>query len=114
MSKDSPTSDAPVCSLDVEVLPPENFPMAELQLVRGSLPSPLMRSDWRKAAEVIWRDLWETLGLNGQRGICMGRAPEGERWLIALPGGRRVNVQMSNIRKLLVTWMRMLCTKGWF
>ena len=28
----------------------------------------------------------------------MGRAPDGERWLIALPGGRRVNVKMSNIK----------------
>ena len=24
--------------------------------------------------------------------------PDGERWLIALPGGRRVNVKMSNIK----------------
>ena len=37
-------------------------------------------------------------GLNGKRGISMGRAPDGERWLIALPGGRRVNVKMSNIK----------------
>ena len=28
----------------------------------------------------------------------MGRAPDGERRLIALPGGRRVNVKMSNIK----------------
>ena len=28
----------------------------------------------------------------------MGRAPDGERWLIAMPGGRRVNVKMSNIK----------------
>ena len=28
----------------------------------------------------------------------MGRAPDGERWLIALLGGRRVNVKMSNIK----------------
>ena len=28
----------------------------------------------------------------------MGRAPDGERWLIALPGGKRVNVKMSNIK----------------
>ena len=38
------------------------------------------------------------MGLNGQRGRCMGRAPDGERWLIAMPGGRRVNVKMSNIK----------------
>ena len=25
------------------------------------------------------------VGLNGKRGICMGRAHDGERWLIALP-----------------------------
>ena len=37
-------------------------------------------------------------GLSGKRGICMGRAPDGERWLIALPGGRRINVKMSNIK----------------
>ena len=37
-------------------------------------------------------------GLNGQRGIYMGRAPDGEIWLIAMPGGRRVNVKMSNIK----------------
>ena len=28
----------------------------------------------------------------------MGRAPDGERWLIASPGGRRDNVKMSNIK----------------
>ena len=38
------------------------------------------------------------VGLNGRKGICMGRAPDGERWLIALPGGKRVNVKMSNIK----------------
>ena len=38
------------------------------------------------------------VGLNGKRGICMGRAPDGERWLIALLGGRRDNVKMSNIK----------------
>ena len=43
---------------------------------------------------VLVRDV----GLNGRRGICMGRAPDGERWLIALPRGRRVNVKMSNIK----------------
>ena len=37
-------------------------------------------------------------GLNGERGVCMGRAPDGERWVIALPGGRRVNVKKSNIK----------------
>ena len=42
--------------------------------------------------------LLRDIGLNGKRGICMGRAPDGERWLIALPGGRRVNVKMSNIK----------------
>ena len=36
------------------------------------------------------------VGLNGRKGICMGRPPDGERWLIALPGGKRVNVKMSN------------------
>ena len=38
------------------------------------------------------------VGLNGGKGICMGRALDGERWLISLPGGRRVNVKMSNIK----------------
>ena len=37
------------------------------------------------------------MGLNGKR-VWMGRAPDGERWLIALLGGRRVNVKMSNIK----------------
>ena len=37
------------------------------------------------------------MGLNGSRRICMGRAPDGDRWLIALPRGRRVNMKMSNI-----------------
>ena len=63
ISEDSPTSEAPLYSLDVEVLPPPK--------------------------EIC-------VGLNGKRGICMGRAPDGERLLIALPGGRRVNVKMSN------------------
>ena len=31
-------------------------------------------------------------------GICMGRAADGERCLIALLGGTRVNVKMSNIK----------------
>ena len=38
------------------------------------------------------------IGLNCKRGICMGRASDGERWLIALLGGRRVNMKMSNIK----------------
>ena len=33
----------------------------------------------------------------GQRGICMGRAPD-ERRLIAMPGGRRVHVKLSKIK----------------
>ena len=28
----------------------------------------------------------------------MCRAPDGERWLIAMSAGRRVNVKMSNIK----------------
>ena len=28
----------------------------------------------------------------------MGEAPDGERWLIAWPGGRRVTLKMSNIK----------------
>ena len=72
--------------------------MGGLQLVRGSLPSPLMTSDPKTAAE--WRSvLVRDMGLNGQRGICMGRALDGERWLIALPGGRRVNLKMSKKKK---------------
>ena len=47
---------------------------------------------------VEFAGLVRDVGLNGRRGICMGRAPDGERWLIALPGGRRVNVKMSNIK----------------
>ena len=31
----------------------------------------------------------------GRKGICMGRAPDGERWLIALTGGKRVNVKIG-------------------
>ena len=36
--------------------------------------------------------------LHGTKGICSGRARDGERWLIALLGGRRINEETSNIK----------------
>ena len=57
-----------------------------------------MRSECEKAAEWSCLNLCVTLVGIGQRSICMGSAPDGERWLIALHGGRRVNVKMSNVK----------------
>ena len=108
ISEDSPTSDAPLYSLDVEVLPPprescESRPTASARI------APIAMDDERveKGSRVELAGLVRDVGLNGRKGICMGRAPDGERWLIALPGGKRVNVkcQTSN---LPVTWTRKL------
>ena len=61
--------------------------------------APIAMDDERvEEGRVELAGLVRDVGLNGRRGICMGRAPDGERWLIALPGGRRVNVKMSNIK----------------
>ena len=57
ISEDSPTSDAPLCSLDVEVLPPPGiFPMAELQLVRGRVIGRKYGAEWSKEASA-WVEL---------------------------------------------------------
>ena len=62
--------------------------------------APIAMDDERveEGSRVELAGLVRDVGLNGRRGICMGRAPDGERCLIALPRGRRVNVKMSNIK----------------
>ena len=37
-------------------------------------------------------------GSEWSKGICMGSGLDGDRRLIAMPGGRRVNVNISNIK----------------
>ena len=87
ISEDSPTSEAPLYSLDVEVLPPP-----------GEVCESRSTASARIALIVMNDERVEVAGFVRDRGICMGRAPDGERRLIALPGGRRVNVKMSNIK----------------
>ena len=66
----------------------------------GAWVAPIAADEERveEGSRVELAGLLRDIGLNGTRGICMGRAPDVERWLIALPGGRRVNVKMSNIK----------------
>ena len=94
ISEDSPTSEAPLYSLDVEVLPPPGE-TCESRSTASARIAPIAMDDERveEGNRVELAGLVRDVGLNG-RSICMGRAPDGERWLIALPGGRRVNVKM--------------------
>ena len=98
ISEDSPTSEAPLYSLDVEVLPPPGE-SCESRSTASARIAPVAMDDERveEGSRVELAGLVRDVGLNGRRGICMGRAPDGVRWLIALAGGRRVNVKMSNI-----------------
>ena len=98
ISEDSPTSEAPLYRLDVEALPPPGA-FSNGRTAAGATAAPIaagnehLEEDSRVELASVLRDL----GLNGQRSICMGRAPDGERWLVAMPGGRRVNMKVSNI-----------------
>ena len=105
ISEDGPTSDA----YSAEVRPPPGE-FSNGRTAVGARVAPIAAEDERleEGSRVGLAGLVRDMGLNGQRGICMGRAPEGERWLIALPGGRRVNVKMSNI-KPAGDLMRKLC-----
>ena len=99
ISEDSPTSEAPLYSLDVKVLPPPGE-ICESRSAASARIAPIAMDEERveEGSRVELAGLVRDVGLNGKRGICMGRAPDGERWLIALPGGRRINVKMSNIK----------------
>ena len=99
ISEDSPTSEAPLYSLDVEVLPPPGE-ICESRSTASARIAPIAMDDERveEGSRVELAGLVRDVGLNGKRGICMGRAPDGERWLIALPGVRRVNVKVSSIK----------------
>ena len=94
ISEDSPKSEAPLYSLDVEVLPPLGE-TCKSKPVAGARIAPIAVDE---GSRVDLAGLVRDIGLNGKRGICMGRAFDGERWLIALPGGRRVNVKMSKTK----------------
>ena len=98
-SDDSPTSEALLYSLDVAVLPPPGETCKSEPAV-GARVAPIAADEERveEGSRVESAGLVRDVGLNGKRGICMGRAPDGERWLIASPGGRKVNVKMSNIK----------------
>ena len=89
-------SEAPLHSLDVEVLPPPG------DFSNDKNCSWCEGRSHRCGERTIVTSLVRDMGLNGQRAICMGRARDGERWLIATPGGRRVNMKMSNIEP---AWM---------
>ena len=97
--EDSATSEAPLYNLDVDVLPP---PVEFLngETAAGARVGPVAAENERLegGSRVELAGLVHDRGLNGQRNICMRRAPDEERWLIAMPGGRRVNVKMSNIK----------------
>ena len=73
---------------------------AECRPTASARIAPIAMDDERveEGSRVELAGLVRDVGLNGRKGICMGRAPDGERWLIALPGGKRVNVKMSNIK----------------
>ena len=62
ISEDSPTSEAPLYSLDVEVLPPpgESFETRSTASARIA-PIAMMTNEWKKAAEWNWLDLCEIL-----------------------------------------------------
>ena len=98
-SEDSTTSEAPCGSLDVEVLPPPGA-FSNGKTTAGARVAPSAAAENERLEEgsrVELASLLRDLGLNGQKSICMGRTPDGKRWLIAMPGGRRVNMKMSNI-----------------
>ena len=99
LSEDSPTSEAPLCSLDVEVPPPPGE-FSDGKTTVGARVAPIAADDeiLEESFTVELAGLVRDMGLNGQRGIHTGRAPDGERWLITLAGGRRVNVKMPNIK----------------
>ena len=89
ISEDSPTSEALLYSLDVEVLPPPGE-TCESKTAAGARIAPIAVDEERveEGSRAELAGLVRDIGLNGKRGICMGRAPDGERCLLALPGGR--------------------------
>ena len=76
ISKDSPTSEAPLCSHDVEVSPPPGE-FSKGKTAVGARVAPIAVEDERGSREEL-AGLVRDMGLNGQRGIGMGRAPDGE------------------------------------
>ena len=99
ISEGSNTSVAPLHSLDVEVPPPLEESSNGKTAV-GARVAPIAAEEERveEGSRVELAGLVRDVSLNGRRRICMGHAPDGERWLIAMLGGRRVNVKMSNIK----------------
>ena len=99
ISEDSPTSEAPLYSVDVEVLLPPGESCESRSTASARIAPNVMNYErLEEGSEIELAGRVRDVGLNGNRGICIGRAPDGERCLIALPGGRRVNVKMSNIK----------------
>ena len=80
ISEDSPTSEAPLYSLDAEVLPPPGE-TCESRSAAGARIAPIAVDEERveEGSRVELAGLVRDTGLNGKRGICMGRAPDGER-----------------------------------
>ena len=90
ISEDSPMSEAPLYSFDVEVLPPPGE-SCESRPTASSRIAPTAKDDERveEGSRVELAGLVRDVGLNGRKGICMGRAPDGERWLIAFVARRQ-------------------------
>ena len=86
ISEDSPASVAPLHSLDVEVLLPFVLSFNGKTAV-GAWVAPTSAEDERleEGSRVALAGLVRDMCLNGQSSICVRRAPDGERWLIALP-----------------------------
>ena len=100
IKEERPTSEAPLYSLDVEVLPPLGA-LGDGKSTVGARVAPIAAAECEQLEEgskVEMAGLVQDLGLNGQKGICLGRATDVERWLVALLGGRRANVNMSIVK----------------
>ena len=79
VSEDGPASEAPLYSLDVEVLPPPGE-FSNGKTTVGAWVAPIASEDERleEGSRVVLAGLVRDMGLQGQRGICVGRAPDGE------------------------------------
>ena len=90
ISEDSPTSEAPLYSLDVEVLPPPGE-ICESRSAASARIAPIAMDDERveEGSRVELAGLVRDVGLNGKRGICMGRAPDGEKMADCVAGRQK-------------------------
>ena len=100
IKEDDPASEAPLYSLDVDVLPPLGA-FGDGNSRVGARVAPVAAAECEQLEEgskVEMAGLVQDVGPNGQKCICLGRAVDVDRWLVALLGGKRVNVKMSIIK----------------